>query len=109
MKYYWTTKDGTKVDVDEMSTDHLRNALKMILRKLDTAKSKPKPMGNIEYQFQEAEWRDWENEQEEDIHPDSSYGQWMKRFNTKLPQDTDGCSNDRSKCSCKNWGGCPVD
>ena len=24
-------------------------------------------------------------------------------------QDTDGCSNDRSKCSCKNWGGCPVD
>ena len=26
-----------------------------------------------------------------------------------MPQDTDGCSNDRSKCSCKNWGGCPVD
>lgn len=24
-------------------------------------------------------------------------------------QDTDGCSNDRSKCSCKDWGGCPVD
>jgi hypothetical protein len=83
MKYYWTTKDGTKFDVDEMSTDHLRNALKMILRNLDTAKSKPKPMGNIEYQFQEAEWRDWENVQEEDIHPDSAYGQWMKRFNTK--------------------------
>jgi bacterioferritin-associated ferredoxin len=32
-----------------------------------------------------------------------------KTFNTKLTQDTDGCSNDRSKCSCKNWGGCPVD
>ena len=26
-----------------------------------------------------------------------------------MPQDIDGCSNDRSKCSCKNWGGCPVD
>ena len=69
MKYYWTTKDGTKVDVDEMSTDHLRNTLKMILRNLDTAKYKPKPMGNIEYQFQEAEWRDWENEQEDEIYP----------------------------------------
>ena len=41
----------------------------MILRNLDTAKSKPKPMGNIEYQFQEAEWRDWENEQEDEIYP----------------------------------------
>ena len=26
-----------------------------------------------------------------------------------LPKDTDGCGNDRDKCSCKNWGGCPVD
>jgi hypothetical protein len=26
-----------------------------------------------------------------------------------LPQHTDGCRNDRDKCSCKNWGGCPVD
>jgi hypothetical protein len=26
-----------------------------------------------------------------------------------LPQDTDGCGNDRDKCSCKKWGGCPVD
>ena len=63
MKYYWTTKDGTKVDVDEMSTEHLRNTLKMILRNIENAKSKPKPMGNIEYQFQEAEWKDWENEE----------------------------------------------
>ena len=63
MKYYWTTKDGTKIDVDEMSTNHLRNALKMILRNLDAAKSKHKPMGNIEYQFQEAKWKHWENEE----------------------------------------------
>lgn len=26
-----------------------------------------------------------------------------------LPPDTDGCSNDRDKCACKDWGGCPVD
>ena len=26
-----------------------------------------------------------------------------------LPKHTDGCNNDRDKCSCKNWGGCPVD
>jgi len=50
-----------------------------------------------------------DKQRKSEIHPDSSYGQWMKRFNTKLPQDTDGCSNDRSKCSCKDWGGCPVD
>jgi len=69
MKYYWTTKDGTKVDVDEMSTDHLRNTLKMILRNIENAKSKPKSMGNIEYQFQEAKWKHWQNEQEDEIYP----------------------------------------
>ena len=53
MKYYWTTKDGTKIDVDDMSTDHLRNTLKMILRNIDNAKSKPKSLGNIEASFQE--------------------------------------------------------
>ena len=26
-----------------------------------------------------------------------------------LLKDTDGCGNDRDKCSCKNWGGCPLD
>jgi len=78
MKYYWTTKDGTKVDVDEMSTDHLRNVLKMILRNLDTAKSKPKPMGNIEYQFQEAKWKHWENEEEEKIFQEFDQMSWCE-------------------------------
>ena len=31
-KYYWITKDGRQMDVDEMSTEHLRNTLKMIIR-----------------------------------------------------------------------------
>lgn len=39
MKYYWTTKEGKKVDVDEMSTEHLRNAIKMILRTIERNKS----------------------------------------------------------------------
>lgn len=29
---YWTTRDGSKIDVDAMSTGHLRNVLKMIIR-----------------------------------------------------------------------------
>ena len=32
MKYYWKTKSGEKIDVDEMSTQHLRNVLKMLIR-----------------------------------------------------------------------------
>lgn len=31
-KIYWTMKDGNKIDVDEMSIEHLRNTLKMIIR-----------------------------------------------------------------------------
>lgn len=32
MKYYWTMKDGEKINVDDMTESHLRNVLKMILR-----------------------------------------------------------------------------
>jgi len=71
MKYYWTTKNGTKVDVDEMSTDHLRNTLKMILRNIDNAKSKPKPMGNIEACFQEEKDKEWEEWHYELVMADS--------------------------------------
>lgn len=31
-KVYWTTKDGSSIDIDEMSIEHLRNVLKMIVR-----------------------------------------------------------------------------
>ena len=30
---YWTMKNGEKIDVDKMTESHLRNTLKMILRK----------------------------------------------------------------------------
>ena len=35
MKVYWTTNDGRVMDVDDMSDTHVRNAFKMILRKLN--------------------------------------------------------------------------
>jgi hypothetical protein len=72
MKYYWTTKDGTKIDVDDMSTEHLRNTLKMILRNIDNAKSKPKSLGNIEACFQEEEIEEEYNELEEE------YNEWYR-------------------------------
>lgn len=31
-KYYWTTIDGRKLDVDDLDVTHLRNILKMIIR-----------------------------------------------------------------------------
>lgn len=73
MKYYWTTKNGKKIDVDDMSTEHLRNALKMILRNIDNAKSKPKPnsLGNIEACFQEEMYKEWEEEHYELVNEDS--------------------------------------
>ena len=30
-KIYWTTRDGEKIAVDEMSTNHLKRILKMII------------------------------------------------------------------------------
>lgn len=35
-KYYWTMRDGTKIDVDDMSEEHLRNVLKLILRRKES-------------------------------------------------------------------------
>jgi len=32
MKEYWKTKEGILIDIDEMSVNHLRNILKMIVR-----------------------------------------------------------------------------
>lgn len=43
---YWTQKDGTKISVDNMSINHLRNTLKMIIKnlnKIEAKKNKPTP------------------------------------------------------------------
>ena len=34
--YYWTTKSGEKINVDDMDIEHLRNTLKMILRNMES-------------------------------------------------------------------------
>ena len=41
-KVYWTQRDGSKIDVDQMTLTHLRNTLKMIIR-ANAKKSKPEP------------------------------------------------------------------
>jgi len=46
---YWTMKNGQKIDIMEMDLNHLRNVLKMILRKNPVKK----PIGNIERRFLE--------------------------------------------------------
>lgn len=32
-KVYWETKDGKKINIDDMDIEYLRNTLKMIVRK----------------------------------------------------------------------------
>ena len=39
-KLTWTTKDGRVLDVDDMSDTHVRNAFKMLLRSILTAKAR---------------------------------------------------------------------
>ncbi len=37
---YWTQKDGTKILVDDMDINHLRNTLKMIIKNLNKIEAK---------------------------------------------------------------------
>jgi hypothetical protein len=54
--YYWTMKNGQKINVDDMDINHLRNTLKLIMRRADAeakaivaakAKSRFKLRGDI--------------------------------------------------------------
>ena len=42
---YWTTKTGVVMNVDDMDDNHVRNAFKMLLRKIQ---SQPKPHTKFE-------------------------------------------------------------
>jgi hypothetical protein len=61
-KYYWTTKDGQKIDVDLMTESHLRNVLKMILRNIEIPTKKRNQIGNIESNFLEESYKEYEEE-----------------------------------------------
>ena len=47
MKTYWKMRDGNLIDVDKMDINHLRNALKMVIRNSQTA-NKPAPKHTFE-------------------------------------------------------------
>jgi len=42
MNYIWTTRDGKKINVDDMDINHLRNTLKMLMRNISKIKSQAK-------------------------------------------------------------------
>ena len=70
MKYYWKTRNGQLIDVDQMSETHLRNSLKMMIRNTQRKVAARKPLGNIEANFFEAE----NNEYLEDELANQFYG-----------------------------------
>ena len=39
IEYFWTMKNGEKINIDDMTESHLRNVLKLIIRRL---KEEPK-------------------------------------------------------------------
>jgi len=42
MEYIWTTREGKKINVDDMDINHLRNSLKMCMRNLKKLRAQPK-------------------------------------------------------------------
>lgn len=54
---YWTMKNGQKINVDEMSVEHLRNTLKMIIRNSEKKQTNSNSC-NITQSFQEEEVQD---------------------------------------------------
>lgn len=67
MKYFWTTKTGQKIDIDQMSETHLRNTLKMIVRNKQTpvASNRVRAVGNIESNFFEELCKEYEQDNED--------------------------------------------
>jgi hypothetical protein len=51
MEYIWTTREGKRVNVDDMDINHLRNTLKMLMRVRVAEKSqRPEKVKRIEMQ-----------------------------------------------------------
>jgi len=72
---YWKTKDGRKINVDDMDEQHVRNSFKMVLRNIETKrkeiiakKARPKTVelnGDMAQQFNEQQ----EMDELEDVYP----------------------------------------
>ena len=39
-KYYWTMADGNKINVDDMTENHLKNVLKLLLKRNESSAKK---------------------------------------------------------------------
>jgi hypothetical protein len=50
-KYYWTMKNGQKIDIDLMDENHLRNTLKMILRNIENAEAKEREIRKTRFKL----------------------------------------------------------
>lgn len=46
MEYIWTTREGKKINVDDMDINHLRNSLKMCMRNMERARKILKEIAN---------------------------------------------------------------
>jgi hypothetical protein len=59
---YWTMRDGKQIDIDEMSVQHLRNTLKMLVRNSQKRKKTVefKLNGDIAQDFNSS-WEDYES------------------------------------------------
>lgn len=72
MKYLWKMKNGRCIDVDEMSTEHLRNTLKMIIRNNEKNKEKREYIFQLEGDMAE-EFNRLQDEEDEAIWNDRDY------------------------------------
>ncbi len=56
-KIYWTMKNGEKIDVDEMTESHLRNTLKLILRRRKEQETYMNRINSVDYSPYHDDWR----------------------------------------------------
>ena len=68
---YWTMRNGQKISVDDMDEQHVRNSLKMVLRKLEKAKAElmNKPVKSREVTLNGDMAQQWN-----DMNEDADYG-----------------------------------
>ena len=76
---YWTMRNGQKISVDDMDEQHVRNSLKMVLRKLAKAKAElmTKPVKSREVTLNGDMAQQWN-----DMNEDADYECIFSGFDT---------------------------